>query len=99
MKKKIENQLYSYSFNQASVPYPEQGQEKIKPETAVGDFIDSSSLFKKAEELPLEEQARQYMDTYKKAERAVINNFYIGGAAHRKGILDSIYKGFNPLNP
>ena len=92
-------QLNSYSLNKSFTPLPESISDKIKPPVSLGtELTDNSHLFK-VEEVPYEEQARRYMDEYRKAERIVINNFYTGGGAYRKGVLDSIYRGFNPMNP
>lgn len=81
------------------MPFPEPVVEKIKPPISDVEVSDNSHLFKAKKELSLEEQAREYMNNYKKVERAVIINFYTGGGAYKKGVLDAIYRGFNPLNP
>lgn len=86
----------SYSFNRSIVPFPTNSEERIKPPTSVNNVIDSSHLFVK-KELSLEEQAQQYMDNAKKAERVLTINFYTGGSAYRRGVMDSIYRGFNPM--
>lgn len=98
MKRKVKHQTNTYAFNKTSVPYPEKKKEKEKPQRDI-DGTDNSKLFKPKADLSLEEQAQQYMDAYRKAERAVINNFYTGGGAYRKGVMDAIYRGRNPLNP
>lgn len=84
--KKVKSQLDSYSFNRSIIPFPELASGNVKK--VVPD--DGASL---------EEQAQKYMDAYRKAERVVVVNFYTGGGAYKRGILDSIYRGFNPLNP
>ena len=88
----------SYSFNRTIIPFPSPVTEKIKPPvSADGKVMDSSHLFV-SKGNTLEEQARQYMDDYKKAERMLVINFYTGGGgAYRKGILDAIYRGYNPM--
>lgn len=91
----------SYSFNRTLIPFPEDSSSKIKPPIADIEMEDNSHLFQPVilEERKLE-QARQYIDTYRKAERAVIINFYTGGGgAYRKGFMDAIYKGYNFSNP
>lgn len=91
---------HSYSFNRNIIPFPVSTTSKIKPPTSNStNVINSSHLFKPKGELPLEEQARIYMDNHKKAERMLMVNFYTGGGPYRKGALDAIYRGFNPMNP
>lgn len=91
---------HSYSFNKTKIPFPEPVEQRIKPPTSNDvTLVDSSELFKPLEKLPVEEKARQLMDEYRKAERALVINFYTGGGPYKKGIMDSIYRGFNPLNP
>ena len=92
------NHSSSYAFNRSSIPFPEQTNNKISPPVAQGTTSDTKDLFK-PKELTLEEEAQKYMDAYRKAERVVVINFYTGGGPYRKGVMDSIYKGFNPLNP
>ena len=97
---KTKNQLNSYSLNKSAVPFPELATGKMKPPVSERELEDSSELFKiKEEEISWEEKARRKMDEYRKAERIIINNFYTGGGAYKKGIMDAIYRGFNPLNP
>ena len=92
----MKNQFSCYSFNKSRVPFPENTAEKIKPPTSTNNVIDSRHLFKK-QELTIEEQAIDYMNNYKKAERILSINFYTGGGAYKKGVMDSLYKGFNPM--
>ena len=92
------SQLSSYAFNRSSIPFPQQTNNKISPPVAQGTSSDTKDLFK-LKELTLEDEAQKYMDSYRKAERVVVINFYTGGGPYRKGVMDSIYKGFNPLNP
>ena len=103
-KKNIKNYFNSYSFNRSIIPFPEKDLEKIKP--PISDEVSEESIAEKEakllivkKELSLEEQAQQYMDAYRKAERILVINFYTGGGAYKRGILDAIYRGFNPLNP
>lgn len=91
-------QINSYSFNRAITPFPEEKNERVKPPSASENEENTNELFDK-KELSLDEQAQEYMDNYRKAERIVVNNFYTGGGPHRRGVLDAIYRGFNPLNP
>ena len=100
LEKSKKKQAISYSYNKTIIPFPEPVADKIKPPTSEG-AEDNSNLFKKdkEEEISIEEKVRVAMDEYRKAERVVINNFYTGGGAYRKGVLDSIYRGFNPMNP
>jgi len=95
--------LPSYAFSRAIVPFPEQDNEKIKPPI---DFKaeDTSGLFKtkvgeSSKEERREKLIQEHMDAYRKAERTLIINYYTGGSAYKKGMLDAIYRGFNPLNP
>ena len=97
-KEKTKDYISSYSFKRVTVPYPSASTEKIKPPTTELELQDSAELFKVKEE-SLEEKAQKYMDSYRKVERAIVCNFYTGGGVYTKGILDSLYKGFNPLNP
>lgn len=91
--------LSSYAFNKTSPPLPEANLPKAEPPHADIEQEDNKHLFKLKIELTNEEIAQEFMNAYKKAERAVVNNFYTGGGAYKKGILDAIYRGFNPLNP
>ena len=96
---KRRNHFNSYSYKKDIIPFSVIEGEKIKPPEFESELaVDSSHLFK-SKELTLEEEAMQYMDRYRKAERAIVVNFYTGGGAYRKGVLDSIYRGFNPMNP
>src|SRR3989338_5828348 len=95
----VKNHFGTYSFNKSFMLYPDSS-ERIKPPTASQSFVsDTKDLFKPKDELTMEEKAQEYMDAYRKAERIVVINFYTGGSAYRKGIIDSIYRGYNPLNP
>ena len=98
LKNKIKGQSTSYSYTREIVPFPEPTSEKIKPPITELVSTNSSSLFIK-KELSQEEQAIEYMSTYKKFERVIVCNFYTGGGIYTRGVLDSIYRGFNPLNP
>ncbi len=93
------NRFTSYSFNRSTIPFPEQKSEKINPPVIQGHSENTKDLFKPIKELTLEDEAQKYMDSYRKAERVVVINFYTGGGPYRKGVMDSIYRGFNPLNP
>ena len=95
----LKSHFNSYSFNKTSIPFPEPVTEKTQPPISDFETIDNSHLFKPKDESTLEEQARQYMNSYMKAERIVVVNFYTGGGAYKKGVLDAIYRGYNPLNP
>ena len=95
-KLKNKNQSGSYAYSREIVPFPEAGVERAKPPSA--DLPDSSKLLIPKELTP-EEQSIEYMSTYKKFERVIVCNFYTGGGIYTRGILDSIYRGFNPLNP
>ena len=96
LKNKIKNQSGSYAYSREFVPFPEPSLEKTKPPSV--DLPDSSKLLARKVLSP-EEQAIEYMSTYKKFERVIVCNFYTGGGIYTRGILDSIYRGFNPLNP
>ena len=97
-KKKSKNQSNSYAYSKETVPFPELDSEKVKPPATDLNLPDSSKLFVQ-KELTNEEQAIAYMSTYKKFERVIVCNFYTGGGKYTNGILNSIYRGFNPLNP
>ncbi len=88
----------SYAYSKENIPFPEKSTEKIKPPVTNLEFNDSSSLFAE-KELTQEEKAIEFMSTYKKFERVIVCNFYTGGGKYTNGILNSIYRGFNPLNP
>ena len=88
----------SYAFSRESIPYPEVAKEKAKPPITELESEDNSGLFT-VKEATLEEQGQKFMDDYRKVERAIVCNFYTGGGVYTRGILDSLYKGFNPLNP
>lgn len=90
--------LASYAYSKEIVPFPETNLEKVKPPVTSLELNDNSSLFTE-KELTQEEKAIEYMSTYKKFERVVVCNFYTGGGKYTNGILNSIYRGFNPLNP
>ena len=95
-RNKNKNQSNSYAYSKEIVPFLEADSEKIKPPSA--GLPDSGKLLVQKELTP-EEKAIEYMSTYKKFERVIVCNFYTGGGLYTKGILDSIYRGFNPLNP
>ena len=90
------DRLGNYAYSKTIVPFPEPVSERVKPPST--GLPDSSKLFVK-KELSQEEEAIQYMSTYKKFERVIVCNFYTGGGIYTRGVLDSIYRGFNPLNP
>ena len=96
-KLKNKNQTGSYAYSRETVPFPETASEKTKPPATNLNLLDNSNLFIE-KELSAEEQAIQYMSTYKKFERVIVCNFYTGGGKYTNGILNSIYRGFNPLN-
>ena len=102
-KQKKQHQITtSYSFNRTKAPLSDSATDKVKPPTNPGEVktgSDSSRVEKKKKELSLDEQAQQHMDAYRKAERILIINYYTGGGTYKRGILDAIYRGFNPLNP
>ena len=106
MSKKTQNEnknyFASYSFKRSIIPLIEEKKDKVKPPDLVDDSkeneVKENNLISK-KELTLEEQAQQYMDAYRKAERIVVINFYTGGGPYKKGVLDAMYRGFNPLNP
>lgn len=98
-EKEIKTPNNSYSFNQSGIPYPEVTVDKIKPPRDEENENAKSKIEEKKEELTIEEQMQRHMDAYRKAERIVVINFYTGGGAYKKGVLDAIYRGFNPLNP
>ena len=97
-KLKNKNQSGSYAYSREIIPFPEPVSERVKPPSTDFSLSDSTSLFAE-KELSDEERAIQYMSTYKKFERVIVCNFYTGGGIYTRGILDSIYRGFNPLNP
>ena len=93
------NYFSSYSFNRTVIPFPEPKAERAKPPEAVNpNLIDSSHLFTKKREASKEEKIQQYLDNYKKAERILVINFYTGGGPYRRGVMDAIYRGYNPMN-
>ena len=96
LKEKFRGGRGIYSFNKTVIPFPQKAEVKAKPPEA--DLPDSSKLLV-PKELSPEEQAIEYMSTYKKFERAIVCNFYTGGGVYTRGMLDSIYRGSNPLNP
>ena len=95
-KPKIEDHSGSYAYSRTIVPFPEASSERAKPPSA---GLSNSSKLLVQKELTPEEQSIEYMSTYKKFERVIVCNFYTGGGIYTRGILDSIYRGFNPLNP
>ncbi len=97
-KSKNKDQAGSYAYSRETVPFPELDGEKVKPPLADLSLPDNSNLFVQRE-LSQEEKAIEYMSTYKKFERVIVCNFYTGGGKYTNGILNSIYRGFNPLNP
>ena len=100
LAKRKKNYITSYySFNRSIIPFPEPIKEKTNPPISQGNLSDTKNLFQPIDKLTSEEEAQKYMNSYKRAERAVIVSFYTGGGPYRKGVMDSIYKGFNPLNP
>ena len=97
-KLKNKNQSGSYAYSREIIPFPEPVSERVRPPATDLNLSDSTSLFTKKELSP-EEQSIEYMSTYKKFERVIVCNFYTRGGIYTRGILDSIYRGFNPLNP
>ena len=97
-KLKTKDHLESYAYGKAVIPFPEPVSEKVVPPSSGIPVSDSGKLFTK-KELSQEEKSIEYMSTYKKFERVIVCNFYTGGGIYTRGILDSIYRGFNPLNP
>ena len=97
-KKKIKQFESQYTFNKTSEPYPELNENKSRPPTSQL-AEDTKGLFLTKPKRSNVEIAKEMMDDYRKAERTVIVNFYTGGSAYRKGIMDAIYGGRNPLNP
>ena len=100
MSSKLKNKdhLESYAYSKATIPFPEAASEKTTPPVSETPFQDNKNLFIQ-KELSQEEKAIDYMSTYKKFERVIVCNFYTGGGKYTNGILNSIYRGFNPLNP
>ena len=91
---------HSYSYNKSICPFPESIREKTKPPESLNYLPDSSELFVTKEEVvDIDEQMRRHLDCYKKVERLIVVNFYTGGGPFRRGVLDAIYRGHNPLNP
>ena len=86
---------FTYSFNRGITPFPEQSEKKLTPPASSSNTFNNSSLFTK-KELTKQEIIQQAFDSYSKTVRVVVNNFYTGGSAYKKGFLDSIYKGFVP---
>ena len=100
--KKKETTKYNndtYSFNRSIIPFPEAITKKAKPPVTNNPILDETNHFKKKVELTLEEQAQEYMDQYRKAERVLVINFYTGGGPYKRGILDSMYRGPSHLHP
>ena len=99
MKNNVKNHFGSYSYSKPVTPFPESSSEKPKPPVSNNETAITSELFQAKAKTP-EQAAIEYMSSYKKVERALVINFYTGGGGmYTRGILDSIYKGFNPLNP
>lgn len=97
-KLKSDNQPSASYVNRAITPFPESASEKVAPPASENELPDNKNLFEKKKPTS-EEVAIDYMSAYKRFERVVVCNFYIGGGKYTRGILDSIYRGFNPLNP
>lgn len=89
----------TYSFNRSLIPFSKmQQEERVKPPDSNFNVIDSRHLFEKKSSLtPEQEELIRRRDTYLKAERMVIVNFFTGGTVYKKGAMDVIYKGFNPM--
>ena len=88
---------YSYSYNRTIVPFPESAPEKSKPPVSNFNFVDCSHVFTPVKEKTLDEKKQEFINKFLQAERYLVVSFYTGGASHRKGALDAIYKGFNPM--
>ena len=88
-----------YTFNKSCVPFPEPKEQKEKPPVNDSNSTDNSNLFAAKAELSIDEKIRQTMDTYRKAERVLVVNFYTGGGAYKRGVLDAIYRGNSPYGP
>lgn len=86
----------SYAFNRSIIPFSRANAEKVKP-PHFEDAEDTTNMFPEEKKPSKEKVIQEYMDNYRKAERALIVNFYTGGNAYKKGIMDAIYKGINPL--
>lgn len=97
-KKKIKQFDNQYAFNKTAEPYPELSEKKSKPPISKS-AEDTTNLFPPKPKQTNVELAKEMMNEYRKAERAVVVNFYTGGSAYKKGIMDAIYRGKNPLNP
>ena len=99
LKKLNETENDSYCFNKAIEPFPELQDKKAKPPESPGS-LDNSALFNIVkEELSVDDEIRLHLDIYRKAERMVVINFYTGGGPYKRGVLDAIYRGYNPMNP
>ena len=95
--KQAKNQLNPYLLSKSITPFPDSTENKSKPPTSKLTLEDNSHLFNQVEEeIPWQEKARREMDKYRKVERILINNFYTGGGAYTRGILDSMYRGLVP---
>lgn len=94
VSEKLKSYNTTYTYNRETIPLPEATKERSKPPIINQDFIDTKDLLKE-KILSNEEQAQEYMDNYRKAERALVINFYTGGTKYSRGILDSIYRGVN----
>ena len=93
-KKKIKQFDSQYGFNRSSEPYPELSENKSKPPGSES-AKDTKDLFQNKPKQTNVEIAKEMMDEYRKAERTVVVNFYTGGSAYKKGIMDAIYGGRN----
>ena len=87
----------SYAFNKSIVPFPELADEKLKPPVSEINLGDTKDMYKPPRELTVDEKIQERMDEYRKAERALIINFYTGGSAYKKGIMDAVYRGSSEL--
>lgn len=92
ISEKLKSYNTTYTYNREKIPFPEMAKEKAKPPIINQDFIDTKDLLKE-KTLSNEQKAQEYMDNYRKAERALVINFYTGGTKYSRGILDSIYRG------
>jgi len=87
-----------YTYNKTVTLLPQEISKKAKPPVFTNCKSDNKELFT-VKEKGWEEQAQNHMDDYRKAERILIVNFYTGGTNYSRGVLDSIYRGVNLLNP
>ncbi|MBI1858546.1 MAG: hypothetical protein HYR97_05475 [Candidatus Melainabacteria bacterium] len=86
----------SYSFNKTIVPFSLADSQKVSPPSC-NRVEDTKDYFPPEKKKSKEEVIQEYMDNYRKAERTLIVNFYTGGNAYKKGIMDALYRGANPL--